>query len=808
MEYTLPTETDLIEVNNQFATLMGYDESTGELDFEFRYTIRQSSVVKRNVTKVMVTVTRRTYSQRPIQDSRSNRDLIRNILFDSVNSRSMIDGGKQYISATKISDPTAKLNNSAISQLKSGRPIEEIPSFHRTRLIPQPSEVAGSKGRDIPVLQQSIRNSLQQFKSTTDDVSLKNLRKELLSLSGIDPSSVFTRPPNVITDYQALSGLPGSFSTSNLWSKDSNLYNAYVSNYSSVNEERTSADISDEKLINVMVSESLDLMTVPVRVVFKKTEGTNTINDVFVKFEAIDTSSGNTIQSIVRPLSVNKHIKIFNTPLKPPNVQVAKKSFGNKVALSIKQMDRLADSVVIFKKKIYSSQPTENETPYSYVGSYPVDMKHTAHILLDAPSNKTTNIYRCIPAKNGINGSSFVNVLVKEKYYHDKTIVLTSKTSEAGIVLEAKNIPPDVVSLYFMYKNLSTKEKDYSLVSVPILINETIRQSDFVSVVAQGLKQNNVYDFVIKCFYRDGLFEYSSKDIVKYTEQTPGKVSINLQNLQVEGSEEIDVKFTVDMEVTEGDLDFLVKLLNQTDSEKYFSDDIKKQRDQLKSLLAYKVERIDLTNRDKENLGMFIDVNFSDKKARQKSGAKSLQAGKSYRYIVSVLMRDPETLFGSYIKQIQDPITRKNFNSSPAKFLMPTALRTGTLRNISRNKTTIGFEDGLIGSSFTIDVKINSTFSNVMDAKAEIFDRRKVIISWKVDGRLDDYDHFVIMKESYGIRSIIGCAHTQVISNNCFWIHDFDKSEQGQVRYWIVPILSDYGESAPLITNSLILEAD
>lgn len=808
MEYTLPTETGLIEVNDQFATLMGYDESTGDLDFEFRYSIRQSSVIKRNLTKVMVTVTRRTYSQRPLQDSRNNRDLIRNILFDAVNSRSMIDGGKKYISATKISDPTAKLNNSAISQLKSGKPIEEIPSFYRTRLIPQPAENSRSSGKDVPILQLSSRNSFQQFKSTTDDVTLKNLRKEILSLSGTDPSSVFTRPPNVITDYQALSGLPGSFSTSELWSKDLNLYNAYVDNYASVNEERTSTDVSDEKLINVMVGESLDLMTIPVRVVFKNIEGTNTINDVFVKFEAIDTSSGNTIQSIIKPLSVNRHIKIFNTPLKPPNVQVTKKSFGSKVTLAVKQMDGLADSVIIFKKKIYSSQPTENQTPYSYVGTYPVDTKNTAHILLEAPSNKTTNVYRCIPSKNGINGSSFVNVVVREGYHHDKTIVLTSKSSESGIVLEAKNIPPDVVSLYFMHKNLSTKEKDYSLIIAPIIVNETIRQSDFVSVVAQNLKQNNVYDFVVKCLYKDGLFEYSSKDIVKYIEQTPGKVSINLQNLQVEGSEEIDVRFTVDMEVTEGDLDFLVALLNQTDSEKYFSEDIKKQRDQLKSLLAYKVERIDLTNRDKENLGIFSDSNFSDKKARQKSGARSLQAGKSYRYIVSVLMRDPETLLRSQVKQIQDPITKKNFNFLPAKFSMPTTLRTGTLYNIFVDKTTMGFEDGLIGSSFTIDVKINSTFSNVLDAKAEIFDRRKALISWKVDGRLEDYDHFVIMKESYGTRSIIGCAHTQVISNNCFWIHDFDKSEQGQVKYWIVPILSDYGESAPLVTNSLILEAD
>lgn len=808
MEYTLPTETDLIEVNDQFATLMGYDESTGDLDFEFRYSIRQSTVVKRNLTKVMVTVTRRTYSQRPLQDARNNRDMIRNILFDAVNSRSMIDGGKKYISASKASDPTSKLNNSAIAQLKSGRSIEEIPSFRRTRLIPQPAEASKSRGENSPILQQSVSDSFPKFKSTIDDVALKNLRKEILSLSGKDPSSVFTRPPNVTTDYQVLSGLPGRIDISEPWSKDFNLYNAYVENYVTVSEERTSGDVSDEKLINVMVSESLDMMTVPVRVMFKQKEGTNTINDVFVKFEVIDASSGNTVQAIIKPLSVNKHIRIFNTPIKPPHVQVTKKSFGDKVTLSIKQKDPAANSVVVFKKKIYSSQPNENETPYSYVGTYPANTKYASHIAFKAPSNKTMDVYRCIPARNGKNGSSFVNAVVREGYHHDKTIVLTSKTSEAGIILEAKNIPPDVVSLYFMHKNVSIKEKNYSLVSPPISINETIRQSDFVSVVAQNLKQNNVYDFTIKCLYKDGLFEYSSKDIVKYIEQTPGKVSINLQNLQVEGSEEIDVKFNVDMEVTEGDIDFLVSLLNQSDAEKYFSEDIKKQRDQLKSLLAYKVERIDLSNRDKEHLGIFMDPNFSDKKARQKSGAKPLQAGKSYRYIVSVLMRSPETLMPSYIKQVQDPITKKNFNFSPSKFSMPTALRTGTLSNVLEDNTTTGFEDGIIGSSFTVDVKINSTFSNVLDAKAEIFDKQHVLISWKVDGKLEDYDHFVVIKESYGQGSIIGCAHTQTSSNNCFWIHKFDKSDQGQVRYRITPILSDYGESIPLITNSLILEVN
>jgi hypothetical protein len=463
--------------------------------------------------------------------------------------------------------------------------------------------------------------------------------------------------------------------------------------------------------------------------------------------------------------------------------------------------------VAIYRKIIDSTSAMPDD--YFYIGTYNTEKNKSLFLTFEYLSYYTT-IYRFIPVCDGIIGSSFSNLVVKPlKYNHQKTLTLTSKVFEGGIDIQAKNIPPDVISIQFLKKNLSLKQS-FTFIDSPKLINSSIRQADFISVVDNDLINESIYQFSAKCFYMDGTTDILGCEIVEYSEETPGKISINIEDLEIDYLNDVNVTFNVNMEITDTDLDQIKNLLEKQGNFSFFSKEIEDQRKELKSLIAFQVERVNLMTGERENMGTHTNSLFSDKTAREKMRSKKLESGSTYRYIIQALVRQTETMFENFIKKNEDVTTKKVFFSKPWKFSHPKTLKTGTIftpTGIKKLYAKNSFSHGLTGSSSSIEINIGTNNSYATNAKAQIFNKNNNLITWQINGKIEHFDHFIILKESHGMRTIIGCAHNQFKTNNCEWLHSFNASDIGELKYVIIPVLNDYNHLNEIITNSIIIEA-
>jgi hypothetical protein len=167
------------------------------------------------------------------------------------------------------------------------------------------------------------------------------------------------------------------------------------------------------------------------------------------------------------------------------------------------------------------------------------------------------------------------------------------------------------------------------------------------------VKDGDVYEFRLKFFLKDGTTFVSGSDIIEFIYPEQGKVEISVSNISIL---ENDIKFNISLNIFDNDIDQIKSLLERQGINVYFENDIQKQRDQLKNLLACSVHRINVTTGEREDFGVISDFKFSDFEMRKKTTVKPLIPGEQYRYIINAVTRSPETVFESFEKTDLDSL--------------------------------------------------------------------------------------------------------------------------------------------------------
>jgi hypothetical protein len=574
--------------------------------------------------------------------------------------------------------------------------------------------------------------------------------------------------------------------------------------------ELTSSDVDDSRLLDVVVNEADDTLTIPISVRFavpdkKMTSRDST--DVFVRFDLLNVNSAGPIYSTTKVLPIAQHIRKYLTPIEPPVVRQANSEASSRANLELKQIDKTADSVFLYKKNLYTSSVDVDS--YALVGTYKTQGKQAITVQVDRPVYGAA-IYRCVPAYRGVLGYSYTNVVVRPKKYRPvSSLSLTSVIVDGAVLLEARNLPPTAVSLQFMQRNRTTHEEEFTPIGTPLLIDETTRYADYLSTLTFNVLEGNVYEFTTKVIHRTGLDEMLESEIIEYIPKQAGRVDIRATNVIVSHEGEPNVTFDVSIKVVDNNIDAIKDILERQGIKVYFEDDIARQREQLKNMLVYSVHRVNETTGERENLGVVTQDKFSDKEIRKKVAAKSLKYGQKYRYIISALARAPETALESFVKVTTDLITKKRYSYKPSKFLHPIALKRGVLTTpagLLTRYTKSTFEHGALGVDTTVEVTFDREPVNLVEASVSTFDSHSNIISWKVQGDARMIDHFVIMKEVHGTREIVGCAHNLFSQGNCQWIHKLTGTDRGQLRYIIAPMMDDYKRGQEVTTNTILIE--
>jgi len=841
MYFTPTKKYNIINVDDYYATLTGISENDF-LDFEFSYKASVKDVMRYDAYQVTITVfsnqvSNSNYTQSSIgsifyKDSKNvsisgisspNKfgaslidkvNLAENILLNVSNAKGAATYVKSNIIATKVSDITSKINNNLISDLKSINNVSEITGLYKQNL----------KTVAVNDLKKNDKNyqKLDKVDASIKKNSVSSVKEESLSLikMGIDPSKITKSKTKIISSYENFQGVNNKANKNNLAaSKFENLSDNITSklNNSSQNFSDNIFDLNgnDQKYTTVISNDPVEFYDLKANITFLKPKVTSSLH---VEFEIKNNKTGEILQTITKDLDVQKHINFFTVPTTPPKISITKSGYGSFSVLEICQVDKLANKVNIYKKNIYTSSPKIES--YVLVATRNLKLGERIKYVMNV-SSEFDQIYRVVPVYNDFIGQVFSNVVqIAKKKRKQNFASITAKNVNKGIKIEVGNLPEGITSFQLMKKNLTANDKIYTsqgpIIPVKVLsfnkktLENSItnaRQKNF-SVIDSSVVDGNIYEYVAKLQYMNGSQVMAGSEIIECLNQQEGKVSIDTSGLEIDSNNN-DVRFNVDVQIADGELDHIDTLVKELGYGDYFSNDVQKQKEQLKNLLAYSVERVNLNTGDREKMGTYSNKQFSDSTGVSVSNCKKLEAGNSYRYIVTALIRKPETVFEKFQKTEIDIETKKQYKYTPNTFKHPISLKTGTLVTNSTMKKNYAkdiLEHGQIGCTVIVEVSIPLQKSSIENIKVNRFDKRKNIISCMLSGNESDFDHFIVSKNVNGVSNIIGSFHSISKSNEIFWIHELEKGDLGYTSYSIIPVYNDYSHGQLKNSNSIMVE--
>lgn len=818
MYFRFERRYNLLQVDDTFARLKQVHQN-GDLEFEFNYHISQREAVKRESMVVQVSVSSRTIRRKSITDTvtqsqLNGRQLVDNIRTQVIDAKTSIKQQEEFIVASRKSDISSKINNEILGQLRSSTASINKLSKPKLKLVSSADVKESNESR--PVLHMSAHRAIDNVHhllSSSLVLNAQAVMHDMITKQGVDPSHVTEMTHRSITAIDSIGGLLRKSRAPEVnQSSATQLLHHHVFPTDAILHPITTTDVVDSARVHVLMHEINDNVDVPITVIIPSNRRLLDGKDnshFFVKFELIHGRTGLAIDTVTKPLDVARHVQLYFTPRKPPIVTIAKSEVSSRVNLEIKQLDRGATSVQVFKKNVFNSV-TDIED-YTLMGTF--NVRHNEQSLLvpvEMPRNSVA-IYRVVPVGSlGTIGNEYTNVVIKPPRYRSiKAVALVAQSIETGILVEARKIPPNVVAIEFQVLNKTLFEKTYRNVSGDVIfIDDAAKTADHVTALDSSTVPGHVYEYVARLIYRDGSSERSGNATIEFNQPAPGRVDTRITNLSVSHTPEPTVRFNLLTEIVDTNQDIIKALLNRQDIFEQFKDDVMREREFLKNLIAHNVQRVDLTTGAREDFGVVTVLNFDDELLRKNQSIPPLKLGHKYRYEVTALLRSPESMFETLQKSVTDSITKKPYTFSPSKFMHPIALKRGVLVTTSGLKTRFSKEamsHGAIGATESIEVSFDESAARVVDASAARFDQSLNVITWKLQGSIDQVDHFLIMKEVHGVRTIVGKAHSEFSYGNCQYLHQISKRDEGSLVYVIVPVFNDYKIGAGIFTNAVIV---
>jgi len=735
-----------------------------------------------------------------------------------INARAAHKENENFVVADKMSDITTKVSNeNAMLFAKKRASILAIKN-KKTKLVPRSIAALKQANTTRPVLQLLTHPSFtdgEQYESVISAsiaFDAKRAMSDMINRQGIDPSNITKLTHRSISARNTLQGMLRPERSPTLpFSATSRLLNFHVFNENTTPPPTSTSRLSDNAIVAVDEVVSTDEVEVLTKIIIpasKRFLRNQSALGVIVEFKLIDSYTKLTIDSIRKKLNLAQHEKLFYTPKEPPIVNVAVSEISSKANLEIYQTDPGATSVQVYQKMI--SRVVTDVEDYVLIGTYPLLFKQTLFVPVDKPLMSTA-LYRVVATGDrGSQGFEFTNVVIKPQIFMPmKTVSLSVSMTDIGTNIDVRSIPIDAVAIGVMKRNVTFHDVDYVVIDKIITITDDVRTSDHFSVQDLDVIDGCVYEYVAKLIYSSGLSEIAGHTYVEYVSDKPGRVDLKITDLSVSHNEdEPNVTFTIVTNVIDDDLDVIKMLLEKQGVYDLFKDEITNEREFLKGLIAHNVDRVDLTTGARETFGVVTQDIFDDQNMRRNSSVSPLKYGHKYRYDVSTLIRYPETLFDSFFKEKIDSVTKKSYVFKPSKFFHPLALLKGILLTQEGLKTMYSkdaLSHGIIGTVAEVEVSFDVEPARVIDPAAAQFDHENVVVTWSLRGLIDQVDHFLIMKDVNGVRTVVGKAHSEFESNNCQFLHKFNEQDEGELKYVITPIFNDYSVGVSIVTNSVVI---
>ena len=822
MYFRAERRKQLLDVKDNFAHLVEVGPD-GDIRFEFTYSISQRDMVSHGAMKVDVRVETRHVVKKTILGSShrgfiDTKSLVNNFRSAVIDAKSAHQQHQRYVVGNKSSDFTARINNEIIPQLRAKVPVAAISHFNKPRLTLKPVSAIKSNNDPQPIMHR-IANSLMvpnvsQVLSSSAGESPRALSHDMITKYGQDPTHIFSLAARVASSYVTHHGLSNpTMAPERITDAATRLLHHHLFPPVADVPPRTTEDIVDTELVHVLDTVTSDVSNINVYIDIPEPKlrlNGAPVTQLYVIFDLIDGQTGLSIDSVTKVLDLPRHLHVYRTPKIAPQVKVAGSELSSRVNLEIKQLDPGATEVEVYKKSFWVASPETDD--YTLIGSYPLTSREQTLLIPVEKPHSSPALYRIIPrGAQSVQGFEFTNVAVKPaRYTPTRAVSLTAHQIDTGVQLEARQIPPKVVAIQFLRWNLTTNESSYTTVGDDVgFVDQSARAADLLTTIDTNVVYNNIYAYQARLIYADGLTADFGDATIEFIKPSPGEVDTRVENLNVSHDQSPNVTFTIITQVVDTTLDAVKNMLELQGIQAYFTGDIANQRDQLKKLIAHQVHRVDLTTGHVDNFGVLTNPEFNDNALRKNQAVSPLVYGHKYRYIIYPLLRRSETLFDSIRKDAIDSITKKPYTFSPAKFLHPFTLSRGVIvssRGISLRQAKEPMAHGIIGSIANVEVSFDHETALVTDATASNFDRYLNVVTWRVLGNPFQVDHFLVMKQVHGVRTMLGKTHSEFVNGSCQFVHQISKHDVGSIQYVITPVYNDYQVGAPVVTNTIIIE--
>jgi len=814
MFYKSPrTKKFLVVDNTTYATLVSLDETNiddKKYNFKFRCSTLLYDLIKSNILKIRIRLFSKIVTKQDVTSLNVDSNMIQQIINESIVTKQIAALQQKYIIASKNIDLTTFVDNNDLNLIRKGVDINHINSFKKKRIV---YKTISSADKDNVILNKISWQNINNIKTYVNDSNLNNVDVKKLMINmisnEIDPSDIANMKHISVTPRQQVGGLirknrqnTHQLSTTKLDDQTQFLYSFLLKDNLLVNDNIDY--VQNDALVATYdsVVDQWTQVTTNIEIHTNKINIQNDGSNLIVKFEVLN-SNNIIIDDETLQLNINEHIKFFKVPLKAPIARVIKSYNLSRNILEISNFDPKTKSVLIYHKEV---QQDKTGGTYLFFGNFLVSGKS-----IRVPINSFTHkysIYRVIPQSedNKSLGSDFTNVVVKPtRILFPKKITLISKLIENGIQLEVRNLPADIVSVQLLVKNKTNFEQKYQHVDI-LSITDNIRQQDLIMFIDTNVQTNCIYEYKVKCFLKNGL-SYESYFIIVEFKKKQIAIDTKITNLNVDTTifNRVNVKFQFESDVLDNDFDILHALLKNRDIDNLFQNDVVKERELFKKLLAHNIQRINLTTGERENFGTLIGNTFNDSVERTKNNVKQLSEEHSYRYEVYPMLRSAETLFETINKVSIDSFTKKQYSYQPAKFLHPVALNQGLLlttqgKNILYTQDDMSY--GSTGNVESIDVVFNTYIPTLSSFIATRINFELVNLTWKSEvTSFKLIDFYIIMKDVLGVRTIIGKIHSHSTKNN--FLHKLTHDDVGQFKYIIVPVYNNYTVGKSLVSNTI-----
>ncbi|MHA2020174.1 MAG: hypothetical protein ACW96N_00525, partial [Candidatus Thorarchaeota archaeon] len=378
----------------------------------------------------------------------------------------------------------------------------------------------------------------------------------------------------------------------------------------------------------------------------------------------------------------------------------------------------------------------------------------------------------------------------------NKFLSLTTFLRRGGITIRTENFQGEY-SIGILRRDTTANEKSFSFLKVKDPIQPVTEATPVVTFVDTNVKVNHVYEYAAKIFTKTGREIFSTaKSLIKYQELNDNilKIEIGQPKMTIDALGNVDIQFDIIGNITDSNISAITTLLQDQNLDTYFTDDIQQNRERLKDLIVFSIERFDLTRGTVEDFGVFTGVTFSDKANQKLNNASPLRANRDYRYVVSGLLRTPDTMISTSTRTRIDKRTNLEYTFSPAKYLHPTTLSNSTLRadvTIERADFNDEFKAGFSGAQSFVDVTTKTSKPKIVSGRVSTNDRGNNEIRWKVKGTISQIKFFIVIGDQLGMRSIVGHSHP-ITSNNTLMFEDQMLSKHvGSITYSVIPVYND-----------------